>query len=171
MRPLFDTIRARIVAGLIPLLIGLVGTALLGAVTLRQMRQAVADQLGELRASSEAGSGPAATVLEEIRVAEQYLAAPSGDTRQQFQTAGDEALQYEKRLEALGLTGEDRITVNKLKQLHASIQAGYSIAHARSEERRVGKECRSGMPAYRDKKKSDRRFKASEMIIRLRMTA
>jgi len=130
MRPLFDTIRARILAGLIPLLIGLVGTALLGAVTLRQMRQAVADELGELRASSAVGSGLVATVLEEIRVAEQYLAAPSGDTRQQFQTAGDEALQYEKRLEALGLTGEDRITVNKLKQLHASIQAGYSIAHA-----------------------------------------
>jgi len=130
MRPLFNTIRARILAGLIPLLIGLVGTALLGAVTLRQMRQAVADELGELRASSEVGSGLVATVLEEIRVAEQYLAAPSGDTRQQFQTAGDEALQYEKRLEALGLTGEDRITVNKLKQLHASIQAGYSIAHA-----------------------------------------
>src|SRR5207244_9667258 len=91
--------------------------------------------LGELRAASEVGSGLVGTVLEEIRVAEQYLAAPSGDTRQQFQTAGDEALQYEKRLEALGLTGEDRITVNKLKQLHASIQAGYSIAHAlRSEE-------------------------------------
>ena len=130
MRPLFDTIRARILAGLIPLLIGLVGTALLGAVTLRQMRQAVADELGGLRASSEFGSGLVATVLEEIRVAEQFLATPSGDTRQQFQAAGDEAFQYEKRLEALGLTGEDRITVNKLKQLHASIQAGYSIAHA-----------------------------------------
>jgi methyl-accepting chemotaxis protein len=130
MRPVFDTIRARIVAGLIPLLIGLVGTALLGAVTLRQMRQAVADELGMLRASSEVGSGLVATVFEEIRAAEQYLAAPSADARRQFEAAGEEAFQYEKRLEALGLTGEDRITVTKLKQLHASIQVDYAIAHA-----------------------------------------
>src|SRR2546428_13988206 len=115
---------------LIPHTKGHDGAALLGAWTLRLSRQAVAGELGELRASIEVGSGLVAAVLEEIRVAEQYLAAPSGDTRQQFHTAGDEALQYEKRLEALGLTGEDRITVNKLEQLHASIQAGYSIAHA-----------------------------------------
>ena len=57
MRPIFDTIRSRIVAGLIPLSIGLVGTALLAAVTLRQMRHAVADELAGLRASSEIGSG------------------------------------------------------------------------------------------------------------------
>lgn len=130
MRPVFDTIRVRIVAGLIPLLIGLVGTALLGAVTLRQMRRAVADELGMLRASSEVGSGLVASVLEEIRAAEEYLAAPSAATRHEFEAASEEAFQYEKRLEALGLTGEDRITVNKLKQLHASIQVDYSIAHA-----------------------------------------
>src|SRR5205814_1416860 len=47
MRRMFDTIRSRIVAGLIPLAIGLVGTALLAAVTLRQMRYAVAEELAE----------------------------------------------------------------------------------------------------------------------------
>jgi len=130
MRLVFDTIRSRIVAGLMPLLIGLVGTALLGAVTLRQMRQAVAEELAGLRASSDVGSGLVATVLEEIRAAEQYLAAPSADARKLFQAASDEASQYEKRLEAFGVTGEDRIAVNRLKQLHASIQVDYSIAHA-----------------------------------------
>src|SRR5438046_2997077 len=130
MRLVFDTIRSRIVAGLMPLLIGLVGTALLGAVTLRQMRQAVAEELAGLRASSDVGSGLVATVLEEIRAAEQYLAAPSADARKLFQAASDEASQYEKRLEAFGVTGEDRIAVNRLKHLHASIQVDYSIAHA-----------------------------------------
>ena len=93
MRLLFDTIRSRIVAGLMPLLIGLVGTALLGAVTLRQMRQAVAEELAGLRASSDVGGGLVATVSEEIRTAEQYLAAPSADARKLFQAASDEAAQ------------------------------------------------------------------------------
>ncbi len=130
MRLLFDTIRSRIVAGLMPLLIGLVGTALLGAVTLRQMRQAVAEELAGLRASSDVGGGLVATVSEEIRTAEQYLAAPSADARKLFQAASDEASQYEKRLEAFGVTSEDRLAVTRLKHLHASIQVDYSIAHA-----------------------------------------
>ena len=130
MRPIFDTIRSRIVAGLIPLSIGLVGTALLAAVTLRQMRHAVADELAGLRASSEIGSGLVAMVFEEIRAAEQYLAAPSADARQLFQATSDEAFQYARRLEALGIAAEDRIAVSRLKQLNAAIQVDYSIAHA-----------------------------------------
>src|SRR3989442_7121148 len=73
MRPLFDTLRARILAGLIPLLIGLVGTALLRSVTLRQVRQAIAARLGELRASSEVCSGPAAPLPDQIPLAQRRL--------------------------------------------------------------------------------------------------
>jgi len=135
---MFDTIRSRIVAGLIPLAIGLVGTALLAAVTLRQMRHAVADELAGLRASSEIGSGLVATVFEEIRAAEQYLAAPGADSRRLFQAAGDDAFQYERRLEALGITGEDRIAVSRLKQLNAAIQVDYAIAHALKDLGRDG---------------------------------
>ena len=138
MRRMFDTIRSRIVAGLIPLAIGLVGTALLAAVTLRQMRHAVADELAGLRASSEIGSGLVATVFEEIRAAEQYLAAPGADSRRLFQAAGDDAFQYERRLEALGITGEDRIAVGRLKQLNAAIQVDYAIAHALKDLGRDG---------------------------------
>ncbi|OLB52885.1 MAG: hypothetical protein AUF60_06860 [Gemmatimonadetes bacterium 13_1_20CM_69_28] len=138
MRRMFDTIRSRIVAGLIPLAIGLVGTALLAAVTLRQMRYAVADELAGLRASSEIGSGLVAMVFEEIRGAEQYLAAPSADARQLFQTASDETFHYERRLEALGITGEDRIAVSRLKQLNAAIQVDYAIAHALKDLGRDG---------------------------------
>ena len=138
MPRMFDTIRSRIVAGLIPLAIGLVGTALLAAVTLRQMRHAVADELAGLRASSEIGSGLVATVFEEIRAAEQYLAAPGADSRRLFQAAGDDAFQYERRLEALGITGEDRIAVGRLKQLNAAIQVDYAIAHALKDLGRDG---------------------------------
>ncbi|MGH7547808.1 MAG: methyl-accepting chemotaxis protein [Gemmatimonadales bacterium] len=130
MEPAFDTIRSRILAGLIPLVVGLVGAALLGAATLRQMREAVASELEGLRASSEVGSGLVTTVFQEMRAAEQYLATPGADARRQFQTAADEAFQYQRRLETLDLTAEDRIIVTKLEQLHASIQTEYSMAHA-----------------------------------------
>src|SRR5688572_5224433 len=131
MRPIFDTIRSRILAGLVPLVVGLVGAALLGAATLRQMRRAVAAEFGALHASGEIGSGLVATVFEEIRDAERYLAAPRAETRRQFQAAAEEASLHEQRLEGLAnLTIEDRLTVGRLKQLHAAIQVDYSIAHA-----------------------------------------
>src|SRR2546422_406490 len=100
------------------------GPALLAAVTLRQMRYAVADELAGLRASSEIGSGLVAMVFEEIRGAEQYLAAPSADARQLFQTASDETFHYERRLEALGITGEDRIAVDR-KSTRLNSSHGY----------------------------------------------
>ncbi len=131
MRGPFDTIRARILIGLVLLMAGLVVTAVGGAVTLRRMSHAVADELAALRTSSDIGSGLVTSVLEEIRIAEQYLAAPSADTRRQFQAAADEAFDYERRLDALGgLTVEDRLTINRVKLLHATIQTEYSIAHA-----------------------------------------
>src|SRR5207248_10099586 len=45
--------------------------------------------------------------------------------------AAEEAFQHERQLDAVGgLTVEDRLTVNRVKQLHAAIQTEYSIAHA-----------------------------------------
>src|SRR4029077_2097129 len=105
--------------------------AIVGAATLRHMRYAVTDELAALQASTEVGSGLVTSVREEIRAAEQYLASPGADARRLFQTTAEDAFQYERRLDALGgLTAEDRLTINRLKQLHASIQTEYSIAHA-----------------------------------------
>src|SRR5437764_1497770 len=131
MRSPLATIRNRILVGLVLLMLGLVVTAIAGAATLRHMRYAVADELAGLRSSMDVGSGLVTSVLEEIRAAEQYLASPGADARRLFQTTADDACVYERRLDALtGLTAEDRLTVNRLKQLHATIQTEYSIAHA-----------------------------------------
>jgi len=131
MRSPLATIRNRILVGLVLLMVGLVVTAIAGAATLRRMRNAVAEELAGLRASTEVGSGLVTSVLEEIRAAEQYLASPGADARRQFQATAEEAFQYERRLDALGgLTAEDRLTVNRLERLHATIQTEYSIAHA-----------------------------------------
>lgn len=129
-RPL-DTIRVRILVGLGVLMAGLLATAITGAATLGRLRGAVAEELEALRTSTDAGSGLVTGVLEEIRDAEQYLAAPSPAAKKQFQAAAEDAFQYEKRLDALGgLSVEDRFTINRVKQLHASIQTEYSVAHA-----------------------------------------
>src|SRR5213594_4442972 len=131
MRGRFDTIRARIRIGLALLLAGLVVTAIAGAATLRQIRYAIEEELADLRTSTEEGSGLVTSVLEEIRAAEQYLASPGDEPRRVFQAAAEEAFQHERRLDALGgLTIEDRLTVNRVRQLHAAIQTEYSIAHA-----------------------------------------
>jgi methyl-accepting chemotaxis protein len=131
MRGLFDTIRARMLLGLILLMAGLVATAAAGALTLRRMRTAVEDELQGLRAATEVGSGLITSVLDEMRAAEQYLASSGDDARRAFQAAADDAYAYQRRLDALGgPAAEDRFTINRVKQLHATINTEYSIAHA-----------------------------------------
>ena len=126
-----DTIRTRILLGLALLMVGLIVTAIAGAITLRQMRYAVEGELEALRNSGEVGSGLVTSVLEEIRAAEQYLASPGDDARREFQTTAEDAWEYQRRLDAFpGLAVEDRLTINRVKQLHAAIQTEYSIAHA-----------------------------------------
>ncbi|HVH67271.1 MAG TPA: HAMP domain-containing methyl-accepting chemotaxis protein [Gemmatimonadales bacterium] len=131
MRGPLDTIRGIILSGLILLMAGLVATAIAGASSLRRLRAAVENELQDLRASTEVGSGLVTSVLEEMRAAEQYLAAPGDATRRAFQTTSEEAFAYQRRLDALGgPTAEDWFAINRVKQLHAAIQTEYSIAHA-----------------------------------------
>jgi methyl-accepting chemotaxis protein len=131
MRGPLDTIRGIILIGLVLLMAGLVATAIAGATTLRRLRGAVEEELRDLRASSEVGSGLVTSVLEEMRAAEQYLAAPGDVPRRVFQATAEEAFAYERRLDALGgSTAEDRFAINRVKRLHAAIQTEYSIAHA-----------------------------------------
>jgi methyl-accepting chemotaxis protein len=127
----FDTLRFRIIFGLAVLLGGLAVTAIFGARALRTMRHDIGRELGTLRASSEIGNGLVTTVFDEIRTAEQYLAAPSPAARGEFLEATDAVFGHSRRLERLeGLTVEDRLTVNRLKQLQAFIEVDYSMAHA-----------------------------------------
>jgi len=126
-----DTIRFRILLGLFGLAAGLVLTAAYGAATLRMLRRSVAAELAALRAASEGGSGLVSAVFDEIRAAELYLATPGATAHDRFQAAADDAFDYERRLENLGgLSNEDRLTVIRIKQLQASIQVDYALAHA-----------------------------------------
>jgi hypothetical protein len=106
-------------------------TAVVGVTALRTMRGSVREEMLGLRATTEVTNGLVVTVFDEIRAAEQYLSAPSAEARVQFGAAADAAFAHLRRLEGLeALTVDDRLTVNRLKQLHAAIQVEYATAHA-----------------------------------------
>ncbi len=136
--PSLDTIRWRIILGLSGLFAGLVIAAAVGVTSLATLRRSLATEIETLRTSSEVGSGLVTSVFDEIRAAEQYLTAPSAEARDQFQTAADGAFRYQKQLDGLrGLTESDRIAVNRIKQLQASIHVDYAMAHALLDLRRT----------------------------------
>jgi len=127
---ILDTIRWRIILGLSGLLIGLVIAAVVGVTSLATLRRSLAVEIEHLRASSAVGSGLVTALFDEIRSAEQA---------DQFQAAVDAAFKYQKQLDELpGLTEADRITVNRIKQLQATIHVDYSLAHALSDLERTG---------------------------------
>ena len=95
------------------------------------LRRSLADEIEHLRASSEVGSGLVTAVFDEIRAAERYMAERSRQAGDQFQGTVDVAFRYQKGLDGLeGLTEAERITVNRIKQLQATIHVDYSLAHA-----------------------------------------
>jgi methyl-accepting chemotaxis protein len=131
LRLRLNTIRARILVGLGALAIGLVITAATGAAALSTIRRRITSEMDAVRSATAVSTGTLTTVFTELRAAEQYLAAPEERARTEFQDAADSAFQYEKRLERLGdLTVEDRLVVNRIKMLQASIQVDYAYAHA-----------------------------------------
>jgi len=130
-RPSLETIRWRILFGLMLLIGGLLVTSLIGTAGLSTMRTAVGSELRALRISSEIGNGLVTTVFDEIRTAEEYLGAPSREARLRFHQAADAAFGYQRRLEKLPLlTDEDRQAVVQIKLLQAAIQVDYALAHA-----------------------------------------
>ena len=134
-----DTLRLRIIGGLAVLLAGVAVVAVLGVAALRTMRGAVTTELLVLRTATETGNGLVSTAFDEIRAAEQYLGVPSDEARTAFQRSADAAFDYIRQLETLeGLSDEDRLTVNRLKQLQSTIQVDYALAHALADLDRPG---------------------------------
>ena len=126
-----DTIRARILGGLALLGCAVVLMALFSAYALRTIRRAEAEQLDAVQRSGEVSNGVVTSVFRQINAGQQYLTAPTRELRDQFQDAADESFEFSRQLERLpGLTLEQHLTVNRIKQLEASITAEYAIAHA-----------------------------------------
>jgi len=126
-----DTVRLRILGGLALLGATVVSIALFSAYALRTVRRSEEAQLETVRRSGTVGNGIAASVFQEIAAGQQYLVTPTASERGQFQDAADESFAFAQELERLpGLTLEQRLSVNRIRELQGSIEVGYAMAHA-----------------------------------------
>ena len=130
MTPL-DTIRVRILGGLALLGVTVVCIAVFSAYALRTVRRSEAAQLETVRRSGDVSNGIVASVFQQINAGQQYLATPSAELRGQFQDAADRSFDFSRELERVpGLTLDQRLAINRIRQLQGSIEVGYAMAHA-----------------------------------------
>jgi len=139
----FDTVRLRLLGGLALLGAGVVWIALFGAHALRTIRRSEAAQVATAQRSGEISSGIETSVLQQLNAGQQYLVTPTPEWRAQFKEAADQSFEFSRELERTrGLTIDQRLTVNRIRELQSSIEVGYAMAHAlrdlgRDDEARV----------------------------------
>lgn len=130
-RGALNTLKARITLGSGALVAGLVAIAGLALTSLQRLSEAVSREATLLGEVTTLSNGILATVLDEVRAAEQYLIEFSPEAARQFRAAADETYQYEGRLRALpALDEENRTRVARIGTLQQQVHAGYSYAHA-----------------------------------------
>ena len=126
-----DTIRLRILGGLAALSAIVLCMAAFSGYALRAVRRLEGAQLETVRHAAEVSNGIVASVFEEIEAAQEYLATPSASARGEFADAADRSFGFSRELARLpGLTLEQRMAVNRIRDLEASIEVGYALAHA-----------------------------------------
>lgn len=126
-----NTLQTRIALGTGALIAGLVAIAAVALTGLNRLSLAVAREAALLSEVTALSNGILATVLDEVRAAEQYLVELVPAAAQQFRAAADETYEYESRLRALPALDEDnRAMVARIGTLQQRVHAGYSYAHA-----------------------------------------
>ena len=127
----FGSIRRRVIAGMVLLIVLVFVIALLGVNSIRELDNSVNQELSLLLESSDLGNGLVTSVASEIRSAEQYLVRPDVRLRGLTLEDGDSAYAFQRRYRSLAsLTTADRYIVNKIAANQAQIEVAYGIAHA-----------------------------------------
>jgi methyl-accepting chemotaxis protein len=127
----FDTIRVRLLGGLTLLGCAVVSMALFSTYALRTVRRSQAEELETAQHSGEISNGIVTSVFQQINAGQQYLMTPTAALRDQFRDAADESFDFSRALERTpDLTLEQRLSVNRIKELQSSIEVGYAMAHA-----------------------------------------
>lgn len=110
---------------------GMIAIAVMGVTALSNFSRVVSDELDQIAESAEVGTAMVASVLSQIRAAEQYLVDRSSQAHDEFQLVGNEAYQLHERLRSLpNLDESERLAVTKIEELQAKAKAWYSYAHA-----------------------------------------
>lgn len=127
----FNTIRARIAAGQLALIVGLALVALIGVGALRTVSETVSRELEVLTRLTEASSGLVVALFDQVRSAEQYLVDRAPEPRDAFERAGNQAYDYERRLRnSQEISGTDRMLVVRMATLQSEVEVWYSLSHA-----------------------------------------
>nr|MBA3257852.1 methyl-accepting chemotaxis protein [Gemmatimonadales bacterium] len=131
---LMQSLRSRVIAGMVLLIALVFVIALLGVNSIRSLGRSVDQELGLLLESNDLGNGLVSSVASEIRSAEQYLVRPSDRLRLQMLEEGDSAYAVQRRYRTLAsLTTADRYIVNKIAGNQAEIEVAYAMARAMAD--------------------------------------
>ena len=125
------SLRARVAATMASLLVLVLIMTVLGVSSIRSMSTDVEAELKDLEAGAELGGGLVASVLGEIRAAEQYLLTPSEVLQREFIASGDSSYAYQRQFRDLHtLSNADRHIINRISASQAEIEVAYATAHA-----------------------------------------
>jgi methyl-accepting chemotaxis protein len=126
-----NTLRLRVIVGEGALVLGTVVIAISGIAALRRVGRTVSEELRMNTVLAQESGAMATALFDQIRAAEQYLSDRSPDVRSQYRDAGEFAYESQLRLRSVaGLDQDDRLTVNRIADVHAQAEAWYGYVHA-----------------------------------------
>jgi methyl-accepting chemotaxis protein len=99
--------------------------------SIRSIGRSANEELTSLAHETDMGSELVASVIGEIRAAQQYLLTPSEELKAEFIANGDSAYAAQRRFRDLrSLTNDERVTLNRIATKQAEIEVAYALAHA-----------------------------------------
>ncbi len=99
--------------------------------SIQSLGRSADDELTNLAQETDVGSALVASVIGEIRAAQQYLLTPSEELKSEFIADGDSAYAAQRRFRDLrSLTNDERVTLNRIATRQAEIEVAYALAHA-----------------------------------------
>ena len=128
---LLRSLRNRLLAGLLLLLMLFLALVFAGIGSLRAVNRAVELELSTLAASSDLATDLVGSAADQVRAGESYLNQPSTEVKLEFLRLGDSTHSYRRRFRMLpGLTADDQSALNRVESSQAQMEVAYAEAHA-----------------------------------------
>ena len=125
------SLRNRLLAGLILLLMLFLALVFAGIGSLRAVNRAVESELTTLATGSDLATDLVGSAADQVRAGESYLNQPSPEVRLEFLRLGDSTHSYRRRFRLLpGLTADDQSALNRVETSQAQMEVAYAEAHA-----------------------------------------
>lgn len=131
LRAYFNRILVWLVSGFVMLVLGLIGSWVLGVVTLNNVVGQVTEKIDVLYESVDVGQRLQMSILDQIAAGERYLVMADSGSVDRFRRLGSQAHELRARYNQIsGLTPEENMRVARIQDLHARLEVYYSLAHS-----------------------------------------